>query len=51
MQVDAAVGGVMHALDRAGVEEDTRLIFTSDNGSFMYRLDGHDDTDESTFQA
>ncbi len=54
MQVDAAAGGVMRALDRARVEDDTLLIFTSDNGSFMYRLDGHDDkdhTDDSTIQA
>ena len=54
VQVDAAVGDVMSALDRAGVDDNTLLIVTSDNGSFMSRLDGLDDrdhTDDSTIQA
>ena len=54
VQVDAAVGDVMSALDQAGVDDNTLLIFTSDNGSFMSRLDGLDDrdhTDDSTIQA
>ena len=44
----------MSALDRAGVDDNTLLIVTSDNGSFMSRLDGLDDrdhTDDSTIQA
>lgn len=32
-EVDALVGAVMDALERAGVAEDTIVIFTSDNGS------------------
>ena len=54
VQVDAAVGDVMSALEQAGVDDNTLLIFTSDNGSFMSRLDGLDDrdhTDDSTIQA
>ena len=54
VQVDAAVGDVMSALDQAGVDDNTLLIVTSDNGSFMSRLDGLDDrdhTDDSTIPA
>ncbi len=32
MQVDAAVGTVLAALDEAGVEKDTLVVLTSDNG-------------------
>ena len=38
-QVDATVGRVIDALETEGVIEETLLIVTSDNGSFMYRLD------------
>ena len=54
VQVDAIVGDVMKAIDQAGVRESTLVIFTSDNGSFMYRLSGiseDDHTDDSTIQA
>ena len=54
VQVDAAVGEVMDALEDAEVADDTLLIFTSDNGSFMYRRDGPSDmdhTDDSTIMA
>ena len=54
VQVDAAVGDVMSALEQAGVDDNTLLIFTSDNGSFMYRQDGlhdRDHTDDSAIQA
>lgn len=37
VQVDATVGTVMAALDRARVAENTLVVFTSDNGSFMFR--------------
>ncbi len=37
-QVDWTVGQVIHALDGAGVADNTLLIFTSDNGSYMFRL-------------
>lgn len=52
--VDAAVGGMLRAIEQAGVEENTLVIFTSDNGSFMYRLSGVDEpdhTDDETIQA
>ena len=39
MQVDDSVGRVLGALDEAGVKDETLVVFTSDNGSFMYGLD------------
>ena len=54
VHVDAAVGGVMDAIDDANVKENTLVIVTSDNGSFMYRLNGVEDpdhTDDPTIQA
>ena len=53
-QVDWTVGQLLNALDEAGVAEDTLVLFTSDNGSFMYRLDEADATDhvdDATVQA
>ena len=38
-QTDDAVGEVLAALDRNRVRDKTLVIFTSDNGSYMYRLD------------
>ena len=38
-QVDWTVGEVLNGLDAAGVAEDTLLFYTSDNGSYMYRLE------------
>ena len=35
-QVDDAVGLVLDALDRVGVSDETLVIFTSDNGSYMF---------------
>ncbi len=37
MQVDWTVGQVLEALDASGAAENTLVIVTSDNGSFMYR--------------
>lgn len=54
VQVDSTVGAVMSAIDQAGARENTLVIFTSDNGSFMYRLGGiseQDHTNDSTIQA
>lgn len=53
-QVDWTVGQVMKAIDDAGVRENTFVLYTSDNGSFMYRKDdpkekGH--VDDETIQA
>jgi arylsulfatase A-like enzyme len=39
VQVDWTVGQVLKTLDEAGVADNTLLIVTSDNGSFMYRYD------------
>ena len=53
VQVDAAVGEVMGALDQAEVDDNTLLIFTSDNGSFMrqYGPGERDHADDSTLQG
>ena len=37
-QVDWTVGQILSALDSAGVAEETLVIYSSDNGSYMYRL-------------
>lgn len=54
VQVDSTVGDVLQAIDKAGAADDTLVIYTSDNGSYMYRLDGVDEkdhTDDETIQA
>lgn len=38
-QVDSTVGQILKALDTAGVADNTIVFYTSDNGSYMYRLD------------
>ena len=53
-QVDATVGDVIKAVDNSGAADNTLLIYTSDNGSFMYRLDRSDNVDhvdDETIQA
>ena len=53
-QTDDTVGRVLDALDEAGVVDETLVIFTSDNGSFMYRRDNpdaKDHLDDETIQA
>ena len=52
-QVDDAVGQVLAALDRAGAGDETLVIFTSDNGSYMYRRDdaAPDHVDDPSIQA
>ena len=53
-QVDWTVGQVLKAIDDAGVRENTIVIYTSDNGSFMYRLDADDakgHVDDDTVQG
>jgi len=36
MNVDAVVGQVLAAIDQAGVTKNTLVVYTSDNGNFMY---------------
>lgn len=43
-QVDWTVGQILAAVDDAGIRDNTLVIYSSDNGSFMYRL-GPDETD------
>ncbi|MDA1313514.1 MAG: arylsulfatase [Acidobacteria bacterium] len=53
-QVDATVGDVLKALDDSGARDNTLVIYSSDNGSFMYRLDDDnepDHVDDETIQA
>ncbi len=53
-QVDDTVGRVLAALEEAGVADDTLVIFSSDNGSFMHRRaagSGPDHVDDPTLQA
>ena len=56
MQVDATVGEILAVVDESGIADNTLVIFTSDNGSFMYRYDGEkseapDHVDDGTVQA
>lgn len=44
-QVDWTVGEVLNALDRHKLTDSTLVIFTSDNGSYMYRFDENDKRD------
>lgn len=39
MEVDASIGTVMKTLKEAGIEDNTLVIYTSDNGSYMYRYE------------
>ena len=47
MQVDNAIEQIDRALDEIGEKENTLLIVTSDNGSFMYRY-GEDEIDHTS---
>lgn len=44
-QVDWTVGQVLSALESAGIVEDTLVIYTSDNGSYMHRYEQADQPD------
>ncbi len=37
IQVDETVGKILDTIDEAGITENTLVIYTSDNGSYMYR--------------
>jgi arylsulfatase A len=39
LQTDWVVGQVLDVLDRSGIGENTLVVLSSDNGSFMFRLD------------
>ena len=41
VMVDAMIGRVLEALDKAGMNDDTLLFFTSDNGPVWYDADVH----------
>jgi arylsulfatase A len=45
MQVDTLVGGLLETIDAAGIRENTLVIYTSDNGSFMRRTDDPEGAD------
>lgn len=44
-QVDWTVGRILKSLDDAAVSENTLVVFSSDNGSYMYRYDESDQPD------
>lgn len=53
-QVDWTVGQILRAIDEAGITEETIVVYTSDNGSYMYTLDsssGADHVTDSTHQG
>lgn len=39
VQTDWTVGQVLQVLEEKGIEDNTLVLFTSDNGSFMFRVD------------
>lgn len=47
-QVDWTVGQALQTLEETGAAENTLVVFTSDNGSFMYRREGDDTRDHAT---
>lgn len=52
-QTDWTVGEVLNALDSTGAADQTLVVFSSDNGSFMYRLPERepDHLDDATVQG
>ena len=54
VQVDDTVGAILKAIDRNKLTDNTLVIYTSDNGSFMHRRDqddARDHVDDETIQA
>jgi len=47
-QVDWTVGQVLDAIAKAGIRDNTLVIYSSDNGSFMYRRDDPNAADHVT---
>lgn len=53
-QVDWSVGEVLRTLDRCGVRDRTLVVYSSDNGSYMFRYeqpDRRDHTDDAKVQG
>lgn len=53
-QVDWTIGNILSTLDRSGVTDNTLVIVTSDNGSFMHRYDDpnkQDHVDDESIQG
>ena len=48
VQVDWTVGQVIEAIQRAGIRDNTLVIYSSDNGSFMYRQETTSQADHVT---
>lgn len=44
-QVDYTVGALVKTVDDLGLKENTMIVYTSDNGSFMYRLEDKSEPD------
>jgi arylsulfatase A len=44
-QVDYTVGELIRNVDQLGLKEDTLIVYTSDNGSFMHRLNDKSEPD------
>lgn len=53
LQIDWTVGEVMQALKNNGIEDNTVVFYTSDNGSYMYRIDENkpDHLDDESVQG
>ncbi|MCA9215191.1 MAG: arylsulfatase [Planctomycetales bacterium] len=51
VQVDDTVGRILKTIDDAQVRDNTLVIFTSDNGSYMYRREGKDHSADASIQA
>lgn len=50
-QVDEIIGNVLKSIDENKVTDNTLVVFTSDNGSFMYRYDDDKTTDHVDDQS
>ncbi len=53
MQTDWTVGEILKTLDKAGITKETLVIFTSDNGSYMFEMEPgqKDHTEDATVQG
>ncbi len=51
VEVDATVGAVLDALDRAGLAENTLVIFTSDNGGLYHWWEAREADDRAKYKV